>query len=118
MNAFLKRLQYALAGWCVFFARETNGQIQLVIAIIVIATGFLLQLQPWEWVAVLLCIGAVLGLEMVNTAIEKLADHLHPGRHEQVSIVKDVAAGAVLWAAAISVVVGVIVFGPKLLELF
>jgi diacylglycerol kinase len=54
---------------------------------------------------------------MVNTALEKLADHLHPGRHEQVRIVKDVAAGAVLWAAAISVVVGAIVFGPKLLAL-
>jgi diacylglycerol kinase len=83
----------------------------------VVAAAFWLGINTVEWLAVLLCIGLVLGLEMVNTAIEKLADHLHPQEHKHIGLVKDVAAGAVLWAAALSAVVGVLVFGPRMLEL-
>jgi undecaprenol kinase len=54
----------------------------------------------------------------VNSSLEKMADHLHPERHPQIKIVKDVAAGAVLWVAAVSVVAGAIIFLPKLLAMF
>ena len=66
--------------------------------------------------AVLFCIALVLSLEMLNTAVEKLADQTHPERHPQIGLVKDVAAGAVLWAAVLSVVIGAIVFWPYLAQ--
>lgn len=62
---------------------------------------------------VLLCNGLVIGLEMVNTAVETLSNRLHPEKHPDIKIVKDVAAGAVLWAAVMSVVIGAIIFLPK-----
>lgn len=68
--------------------------------------------------AVLLCIGLVMALEMVNAAIEKLCDRLHPDKHTDIKLVKDMAAGAVLWAAIISAIVGLIIFAPKLLTKF
>lgn len=113
MKAFIKRVGYALAGWRYFFATEANGQIQAAIALLVVIAGIILGISPQEWLWVLLCIGLVTGLEMVNTAIETLANRLHPEKHETIKIVKDVAAGAVLWASCISVVIGAIIFLPK-----
>ncbi|MCU0376301.1 MAG: diacylglycerol kinase family protein [Chitinophagaceae bacterium] len=118
MKAFIKRVGYAIEGWRHFFATEANGQIQAVVAIIVVVAGGILGISAQEWLWVLLCIGLVTGLEMVNTAIETLSNRLHPDKHLDIKIVKDVAAGAVLWASCISVVIGVIIFGPRLWCLF
>ncbi len=114
MKAFISRLQYALQGWLYFFRTETNGRIQAVIAMLVIVAGFFFKITSHEWLWILLCIAMVIGLEMVNTAIETLANRLHPDRHPDIKIVKDVAAGAVLWASVISVVIGAVIFLPKL----
>jgi diacylglycerol kinase len=114
MKAFLNRLKYALHGWGYFFRKEANGQIQVVIAIMVIIAGFVFGISFIEWLVVLLCIGWVLGLEMVNTAIETLANRLHPESHPEIKVVKDVAAGAVLWAVAMSVIVGGVIFIPRI----
>lgn len=113
MKSFISRVQFALQGWLYFFKHEANGRIQAVIALMVIAAGFYFKITLHEWLWVLLCIAMVIGLEMVNTAIETLANRLHPDRHPDIKIVKDVAAGAVLWAAVMSVVVGLIIFWPK-----
>ena len=58
------------------------------------------------WALVGLAVGLVLVAEMANTAIETLADHLHPGQHPEIGVVKDVAAGAVLVASLVAMVVG------------
>lgn len=113
MRAFLLRLGFALQGWLHFFRTEANGRIQAVIAVLVVAAGFIFKVSAQEWLWILLCIGLVTGLEMVNTAIETLANRLHPDRHPDIKIVKDVAAGAVLWAAVISVIIGAVIFLPK-----
>ncbi|HSK13223.1 MAG TPA: diacylglycerol kinase family protein [Phnomibacter sp.] len=113
MKAFFSRVRYALQGWVHFFSHETNGRIQAVVAIVVSIAGWVFQISPQEWLWILLCTGLVISLEMVNTAIETLADRLHPDRHPEIKIVKDVAAGAVLWAAIMSVVIGVIIFLPR-----
>jgi len=117
MKAFLFRLSNAFKGWVHFFRTETNGRIQAVVAILVVAAGFFFGISVQEWLWVLLCIGLVTGLEMVNTAIETLANHLHPERHSEIGIVKDVAAGAVLWASVVSVIIGSVIFLPKLLAM-
>lgn len=114
MKAFLERVRFAWHGWLHFFSTETNGRIQAVVALLVVACGFFFEITRAEWMWVLLCIGLVTGLEMVNTAIETLANRLHPERHPDIKIVKDVAAGAVLWASVMSVVIGLIIFLPKL----
>lgn len=114
MKRFITRVRYALQGWVAFFRHETHGQIQAAVAVVIVMAGLFFGITKTEWLMVLLCIGLVLGLEMVNTAIEKLADQTHPERHPQIGLVKDVAAGAVLWASAISVIIGLLIFFPYL----
>ncbi len=117
MKRFIKSLGYALNGLRLFFSKEQNGQLQAIVSILVIIAGFVFKLSLFEWVIILVCIGLVLALEMMNSVIEKLIDHLHPHRHQQIKWIKDVAAGAVLWAAIISAVIGAIIFIPKVLAL-
>jgi diacylglycerol kinase len=118
MKAFKKRVGFALAGWRHFFATEANGQIQAAVAMVVVVAGIALGITTQEWLWVLLCIGMVIGLEMVNTAMEALANRLHPEQHPAIKVVKDVAAGAVLWAAVVSVIVGGVIFIPKVWAAF
>lgn len=118
MKAFIKRLRFALSGWMYFFRNETNGQIQGVVAILVTIAGFVLHISKQEWLWLILCFALVISLEMVNSAIEGLSNRLHPDIHPAIKMVKDVAAGAVLWAAVMSAIIGLIIFWPKLLELF
>lgn len=118
MKSFLLRVTYALTGWLYFFKNETNGKIQLVIAALVIVSGFVFEINKSEWIYIMLCIGCVIGLEMVNTSIETLANRLHPEKHPEIKVVKDVAAGAVLWAAIICVIIGILIFLPKVKNLF
>ena len=114
---FIQSLQYALTGIATFFRNETNGQIQFGAAVIVIILGWVFQIDAMEWMVILLCITAVLTLEMINTAIEKLCDVVHPGYHPQIKVIKDIAAGAVLLAAVGSVIAGAIIFLPKIIAL-
>lgn len=118
MRRFIIRVQYALQGWVAFFSKEKHGQIQALVAVLVITGGFYFSISKTEWLVVLGCIGMVLSLEMVNTAIEKLADQTHPGHHPQIGLVKDVSAGAVLWASLISVIIGAVIFLPLVIAKF
>lgn len=115
---FIQSLQFAIAGIIAFFRHETNGQIQLIAAITAVILGWIFKIDAMEWLVVLLCTIAVLTLEMVNTAIEKLCDVVHPGYHPQIKIIKDIAAGAVLLAAIGSLAAGAVVFLPKIISFF
>ena len=114
---FIQSLQFAIRGIITFFCYVTNGQIQLVAAIIVVTLGLVFQIGAMEWLVVVLCITVVLTLEMINTAIEKLCDVVQPDYHPQIKIIKDIAAGAVLIAALGSVIAGAIIFVPKIFAL-
>ena len=72
----------------------------------------------FEWIAVILCIGAVLAAEGVNSAIEALCDKVSPEYDEAIKHTKDLAAGAVLILAVMSIIVGLLIFVPKILSLF
>ena len=115
---FSQALRFALTGITTFFGSETNGQIQLGVTATAVILGWILQIDAMEWLVVVLCIIVVLTLEMINTAIEKLCDVVHPGYHPQIKIVKDIAAGAVLLAAVGSVTAGGIIFLPKIISFF
>lgn len=95
---------------------ERNFKIQLTCGFLVLAAGFFLKVDAVEWSIIILVIGLVLGMEMVNSAIERLLDYLAPDLHPAAGIIKDVAAGAVFIAAIASVVIACIIFFPKLLE--
>src|SRR5262245_13738183 len=95
---FINRLRFALAGLAATWRSEQNFRCQLYTFVgVVIAMG-LLRVEPLWWALVLLTSGMVLTAELFNTALEHLADHLHPQSHPRIRIVKDCAAAAVLIA--------------------
>jgi diacylglycerol kinase (ATP) len=114
----LQSFRYAINGIRVFLAGTHNAWIQLSIASLVILAGLLFRITCSEWIAVSVCIGFVLAIEATNTAVEKLCDRLHPETDKEIGLVKDIAAGAVLIAAFFSAIVGLIIFIPKLINLF
>ena len=118
MRKLLKAFEYAFNGLFIFFTRERNGQIQLGIALIILAVGYTLRISRGEWIIVLGCIGSVLSLEMLNSAIEKICNLIQPGYHPSIKAIKDISAGAVLFASLISAIIGCTIFLPKLLEVW
>ena len=104
----------AFSGLCHFFRHERNGKIQAAIGICALLLAAFLRITRNEWIAVLLCIGSVLSMEMLNSALEKLCDLVEPAVHPQIKIVKDTAAGAVLWVSMFSAVIGGIIFLPEI----
>ncbi len=113
-NSLLKAFQHAFAGIGHFLLDDRNGKIHILIAAMVATAGWFFGISLPEWCIVLLCIGWVISLEMANHALEKLCDAVHEAPHPLIKIAKDVAAGAVLWSAMISIVVGLLIFLPKI----
>jgi diacylglycerol kinase len=103
----------------IFFAFKTQHNIWIhsLAIVVVVITGFIFKLDVMEWGLVVLAIGLVLAAEMINTAMEWLMDLVSPDYSEKAGLIKDAAAGAVLVAAVISVIIGIIVFLPKIIEL-
>jgi diacylglycerol kinase (ATP) len=110
----LKSFVFAAAGITRFFRTEHNAQIHLTVTIAVIILSFLLKINKTEAVAVIFSIAFVWVTEMINTSIEKAMDFISAERKTEIRNIKDMAAGAVLIAAITSVVIGCIVFLPKL----
>ena len=117
MLNFLKGFVYAFNGLIAFFTSERNGRIQLVVALFIVAIGWWFHLSKTEWITILACIAAVLSLEMINSAIEKLCNLVQPTYHPVIKTIKDISAGAVLWVSVISAIIGGIIFLPKISDL-
>ena len=113
-NSLLKAFQYAFAGMGHFFLNDRNGNIHILISVMVATGGWFFGISLQEWCIVLVCMGLVISLEMTNHALEKLCDAVHEAHHPLIKIAKDVAAGAVLWSAMISVIIGLLIFLPKI----
>ncbi len=118
MIRLFKSFGYAFRGLFKIFREEQNLQIHSLVAIIVIALGFVFKIQPWQWCAILICIALVILMETVNSAIERLADVLKPRIHESVMAAKDIMAAAVMIAAILAIAVGLIIFVPYFEGLF
>ena len=111
-----KRIQsfgYAFKGIRHVFGTEANMKIHITISVLVIICGIAFAISITEWICCLLCIGLVVGAEMMNTAIENVVDLASPEQHPLAGKAKDIAAGAVLICAIISVVIGMLIFIPK-----
>jgi len=97
-----------------FVRLADKAKLPLVAAGLSVCLGLRLEFGSYDWIAVVLCIGMVLSAEAMNTAVEQLADALRPESDERIRLVKDVAAGAVLISAIVSVVVAVLVIWKHL----
>ncbi|MEP6261707.1 MAG: diacylglycerol kinase family protein [Gillisia sp.] len=115
-DSFLaKRLRgggYAIKGAWILIKTEPSIQVQVVISILVTVAGFYFDITKTEWMFQIFAIGLVLSTEGLNSAIEGIADFIHPDFHSKIGYIKDVAAGAVLFAALIAVIIAGFIYLP------
>lgn len=107
---FAERLGFALAGWRVVFMRERSFRSQISVGALALVTSLALQVDLLSIALLIFSIGLVLALELVNSALEYLADHLHPTLATEIGHAKDAAAGAVLVASIAAALVGGVIF--------
>ena len=115
-NFFLNRIKavkYAAKGFWILITSEKSIITQVIIALIMTIFGFVMQLSATEWMFQIFAIGLVLVAESLNTAIEKMADFIHPEYHKKIGFIKDISAGAAFFAAIFAVIIGLIIYIPK-----
>ncbi|QNJ99050.1 diacylglycerol kinase [Constantimarinum furrinae] len=116
-NSFLgKRLKgcgYAIKGAWMLIRNEASIQVQVFIGIIMTIAGFYFDISTTEWIMQCFAIGLILSVEGLNTAAEEIANFVHPDFHNKIGYIKDVAAGAVFFAAVTAVIIGLIIYLPK-----
>ena len=116
MKRFIKAVLFAWQGVTQFFVRERNAKIQTVMGVLAITLGLTVSISLYQWMFVLFCIALVISLEMINSAIERYCDLVTIDYNPSIKIIKDVAAGAVLIASMTSLIIGLIIFIPAIVE--
>lgn len=112
---FFKAMKNSINGILYTLKKERNIKIQIIISILVIIFGFLFKLNLTEWLILTITIFIVIIAELVNTAVEVTVDLITEEYNEKAKIAKDISAGAVLMSAINSIIVGIIIFCPKLI---
>lgn len=115
--SLLRSFGFALEGISYVIRTQRSARIQLAIGAAVLALAAWMRITALEWAVLVLAIALVLALEALNTAIELTVTLASPERHPLAKAAKDVAAGMVLIAAIASVVVGLVILGPRLIGL-
>jgi len=111
----LKSMVFALKGAFKLVTTEHSIMVQSIIAILITIAGFYFGITRIEWMIQILVFGLVLSIEGLNTAVEKVADFIHPEYHKRIGFIKDIAAGAVFFAALTAIAIGCIIYFPYLL---
>jgi diacylglycerol kinase (ATP) len=111
----LKSVSFALKGAVKLITTEHSIMVQFTIGILMTIAGFYFNISKTDWLFQTLSIGLVMSIEGLNTAVEKVADFIHPNYHERIGFIKDIAAGAVFFAALTAVAIGIIIYAPKFL---
>ena len=109
----MKSFLYAFRGIGYLLSTQRNARFHALATVLVVAGGFWVELDRFEWCLVALACGLVLVAEALNTAVECLADALHPDPHPGIGHAKDVAAGGVLLASLAATLLGALLFLPK-----
>ena len=110
----IKSIGFAFKGAMLLIKTESSIQVQLVIGVLMTIIGFIVGLSTTEWIIQILTIGLIISLESINTAIEEIADFIHPEYHPKIGLIKDIAAGAVFIFAVIAIIIGCIIYFPKI----
>ena len=113
----IKSIGFAVKGAYKLVTTEHSVMVQFSIMILMIFAGFYFEISREEWMLQVLAFGLVLAIEGLNTAVEKIADFIHPEFHERIGFIKDIAAGAVLFAAFSAIAVAAIIYIPKIVNL-
>lgn len=111
----IKGIGYAFRGAWLLILTESSIQIQVVIACIMTGAGFYYEISPTEWILQIFAIALVLGVEGLNTAIEKMSDYIQPEFDEKIGFIKDISAGAVMMVSLAATIVGLIIYVPKII---
>jgi diacylglycerol kinase (ATP) len=114
----LRSFKFALKGMWLLIATEDSIKAQLIVAAIITAFGFYFNISNIEWMFQFFSIGLVLVAEALNTAVEKIADFVHPDYHEKIGFIKDIAAGASSFAAFTSLIIAGFIYISKISLLF
>lgn len=111
----LKSVGFAIKGAYKLITTEHSVMVQFSLTVLLIIAGFYFNISREEWMMQILAFGLVLGIESLNTAVEKIADFIHPEFHDRIGFIKDIAAGAVMFAATAAIAVGLLIYVPKFL---
>lgn len=117
-GSLINSFKYAIEGIIANLKTERNLIIHFIITILVIVLGFIFSISKYEWITCIILFGLVIALELMNTSFEKLVDLCMPSINPKAKFIKDTAAASVFVAANIAVIIGIIIFLPKLLNLF
>lgn len=121
MRLFIKKrllsFKFAFNGLFTLVKEESNARIHFIFLSLVTILGFALKISTSEWLILLLCFALVISMELLNSAIESLADALTKDHNLHIKKAKNLAAGAVLWSAIIAAITGLLIFMPKILKL-
>jgi diacylglycerol kinase (ATP) len=116
-GSLVASFRHALDGMGYTLRSERNARIHLLIALLVTALGAWLRIEPLEWALIVAAIALVFAGEMLNTVVELTLDLAMPDENPLAKHAKDVAAGAILVAAAAAAAIGIIIMGPRLARL-
>ena len=111
----LKSFKYAFNGLKILLIEEHNSWIHIFASLCVVIAGFVFKISIYEWIAVIFAIGLVMALEIFNSAIENIADFVSPEKQEKIKRIKDLSAAGVLIGAITALIIGLIIFIPKIL---
>jgi len=117
-NNILRSFKAAFRGLFLVIRYERNAGFHFLAVVSVTLAGFIFKINSTHWIILLLLFAIVISAEMLNSAIEKLADIAEPDFNNKVKDLKDIAAGAVLWTSIVSVIIGIIIFVPYILKIF
>lgn len=115
MKSFFLSFKYAFEGIVSAFKKERNLKIHFGIAVVVMILGVLFKLHKLEWLILILTIGIMIVLELINTSIERTIDLITEDYHPLAKQAKDIAAAACLVFAICTVIIGLIIFLPKII---
>lgn len=110
----LLSFKHAFNGLSILIKEEHNARIHLVASIGVIIACLVFKISLYEWIAIIFAVGLVFCLEIINSSIENMADFISPEKHEMIKKIKDLSASGVLISALTALIIGLIIFLPKI----
>ncbi|WP_202080677.1 diacylglycerol kinase family protein [Caldalkalibacillus salinus] len=117
MKEVLQSFKYAIEGIVYVFQTQQNMKIHFAVSVFVLLLSVFLDVSTYQLLFVFSSIVLVMCMELMNTAVEKVVDLITEDYHQNAKIAKDVAAGAVLFAALFATIIGVYVFIPPIVDL-
>lgn len=112
----LKSIGFAIKGAIKLITTEHSVMVQSSLAVVLTIIGFYFEISKTDWMFQTLAMGLVLSIEGLNTAVEKIADFIHPDFHHRIGFIKDIAAGAVLFAATTAIIIIGFIYIPVFLH--